>query len=259
MYNYPFGYKLLLGIYLIRALCFSSLQSVGAFLGGYIILYGQVQSWTPQLVTGPLGQTPPNKLTEVLWGIINCIPTLVMGLVMSFSPVFLDYNVSGMTGWLISSIVAFAIIFAINSSIHSYLVVKYAKSDKVAVSVGFYYMSNALGRLMGTIGSGLIFTYVGEYFGEFVGHDGTAGLAACYLAGTLSSAAAAFITTFIDDDEGGLKCGKLICVHDETEDNEDTENEADGGGKANDAEKTEEKKMSQVQESTLSASAISSA
>ena len=178
---------------------------------------------------------------------------------MSFSPVFLDYNVSGMTGWLISSIVAFAIIFAINSSIHSYLVVKYAKSDKVAVSVGFYYMSNALGRLMGTIGSGLIFTYVGEYFGEFVGHDGTAGLAACYLAGTLSSAAAAFITTFIDDDEGGLKCGKLTCVHDQAEDNDDANNEAGGDGEANDAKKTEEKIPSQAQESTLSASAISSA
>ena len=178
---------------------------------------------------------------------------------MSFLPVFLDYNVSGMTGWLISSIVAFAIIFAINSSIHSYLVVKYAKSDKVAVSVGFYYMSNALGRLMGTIGSGLIFTYVGEYFGEFVGHDGTAGLAACYLAGTLSSAAAAFITTFIDDDEGGLKCGKLTCVHDQTEDNDDAENEAGGDGEAADAKKTEDKMQSQAQESTLSASAISSA
>lgn len=46
---------------------------VGAFLGGYIILYGQVQSWTPQLVTGPLDQTPPNKLTEILWGyIVSC-------------------------------------------------------------------------------------------------------------------------------------------------------------------------------------------
>ena len=180
-YNYPLEYYFPLVVCLINLSypqIFSPLKSVGAFLGGYIILYGQVQSWTPQLVTGPLGQTPPNKLTEVLWGIINCIPTLVMGLVMSFSPVFLEYNVSGMIGWLISSIVAFAIIFAINSSIHSYLVVKYAKSDKVAVSVGFYYMSNALGRLMGTIGSGLIFTYVGEYFGEFVGHDGTAGLAA---------------------------------------------------------------------------------
>ena len=48
----------------------------GAILAGYIIVYGQCQSYTPQLVTGPLKQTPPNKLTEVLWGVINCIPTV---------------------------------------------------------------------------------------------------------------------------------------------------------------------------------------
>ena len=54
---------------------------VGAFLGGYIILYGQVQSWTPQLVTGPLNQTPPNKMTEVFWGFFNVYPTLIAAIV----------------------------------------------------------------------------------------------------------------------------------------------------------------------------------
>ena len=185
-----------------------------------------------------------------------------MGFVMSFSPVFLDYNPGGMTGWLITSIVAFAIVFAINSSIHSFLVVKYAKSDKVAVSVGFYYMSNALGRLMGTLGSGFIFTYVGEYFGEYVGHDGTAGLAACYFAGTLSSAAAAFITTFIDDNEGGLKCGNYTCVHAEPEDAEVTEEESGGDGESTTAKEvssTAEKvgDIVRTQESTLSKSTVS--
>ena len=50
-------------------------------------------------------------------------------------------------------------IFAVNSSIHSFLVVKYDKADKVAVSVWFYYMSKALGRLMGMLGSGFLYTY----------------------------------------------------------------------------------------------------
>ena len=184
-----------------------------------------------------------------------------MGFVMSFSPVFLDYNPGGMAGWLITSIIAFAVVFAINSSIHSYLVVKYAKSDKVAVSVGFYYMSNALGRLMGTLGSGFIFTYVGEYFGEYVGHDGTAGLAACYFAGTLSSAAAAFITTFIDDNEGGLKCGNFTCVHAEPDDAEVTEEESGGDEKSTTAKKevssTAVGDIAQTQESTLSKSTVS--
>jgi hypothetical protein len=185
---------------------------VGAFLGGYIILYGQVQSWTPQLVTGPLKQTPPNKLTEILWGFINCIPTLVGWIVMSWGPSFETYNVGAMTGWIIAVIVSFAIIFAINSSIHSYLVVNYASKEKLAVSVGFYYMSNACGRLFGTLGSGILYTYVGDDFGDFAGSDAVAGLAACFLAGTLSSLLAALITFKIDDHDGGLKCGSCCTV-----------------------------------------------
>ena len=99
---------------------------------------------------------------------------------------------------------------SINSSIHSFLVVKYAKADKVAVSVGFYYMSNALGRLLGTLGSGFIYAYAGgdstNIPGYYPGSDGRLGLAACFLAGTLSSLLAAIITIFINDHDSGLKC-----------------------------------------------------
>merc|ERR1719502_1510120 len=102
----------------------------------------------------------------MLWGTINCIPTLVGGFVMTYSPTFMndtaDRDEAGMAGWLIAIIVSFAFIFAINSSVHSFLVVNYAASDKLAVSVGFYYMANAVGRLFGTLGSGFLYTYVGE-------------------------------------------------------------------------------------------------
>lgn len=130
-----------------------------------------------------------------------------------------------MTVWFIVVIVTFAIIFAVNSSIHSYLVVKYAKSDKVAVSVGFYYMSNAVGRLLGTIGSGVLYTYVGENYGEYAGTNGTAGLAACFLAGTLSSVLAAIITMFIDDHDDGIKCGcfTLVPAHENVDTDMDPE------------------------------------
>jgi hypothetical protein len=63
---------------------------VGTFLALYIIVYGQVQSWTPQLVTSPLGQTPPNKRTEIMWGLVNCAPTLVLAVALSKAPAFLD-------------------------------------------------------------------------------------------------------------------------------------------------------------------------
>jgi MFS family permease len=193
---------------------------VGSILGGYIILYGQIQSWTPQLVTGPLNQTPPNKLTEVLWGFINCFPTLVMSFVMMMAPAFVNYDSTKMTIWLLVIIVTFAIIFAINSSIHSFLVVNYASKEKVAVSVGFYYMSNACGRLMGTLGSGLLYSYVGEDLGEFAGTNAVQGLAACFMAGTLSSFIAAVITVKINDHKAGLKCGRFVLVKSDDDDDD---------------------------------------
>lgn len=135
-----------------------------------------------------------------------------MCIAVNFGLDFRNHNLTPMTVWFIVIIVTFAVIFAVNSSIHSYLVVKYAKSDKVAVSVGFYYMSNAVGRLVGTIGSGVLYTYVGDNYGAYAGTDGTAGLAACFLAGTISSLLAAIITHFIDDKEEGLKCGCFSIV-----------------------------------------------
>lgn len=190
--------------------------AVGAFLGGYIILYGQVQSWTPQLVTGPLRQTPPNKMTEVLWGMVNCYPTLFATIVIYSSEAFTNYQANAMLAWTVIIIVSFAVIFAINSSIHSYLVVKYAAADKVAVSVGFYYMSNAVGRLLGTLGSGFLYTYTGgpaeSYQGYYPGTDARLGFASCFLAGTISSVLAAIITVWIKDEDSGLKCGNWTII-----------------------------------------------
>ena len=71
---------------------------------------------------------------------------------------------------LIVGLVVFALIFAINSALHSYLVIAYAEEDKIALSVGFYYMSNAAGRLLGTLISGALFEWAGL---------GPVGLSAC--------------------------------------------------------------------------------
>lgn len=198
---------------------------VGVFLAFYIILYGQVQSWTPQLVSGPLRQSPPNKYSEILWGVVNCLPTGVLAVVMRESTAFADDDVNGKLTWLLVAILSFAVVFAINSSIHSYLVVKYAASDKVAVSVGFYYMANSCGRLFGTVASGYVYTYAGADRGVRAGHDGTTGMFACFVASTISSLLAAWITTGIKDDEQGLMCGPcLTCVEATSEyDDEDTE------------------------------------
>lgn len=184
---------------------------VGVFLAGYIVFYGQVQSWTPQLVTGPLRQSPPNKLTEVLWGSINVIPTVVGAIAFALAPAFLEQDQTSMTVWVVGLLATFAFIFAVNSSIHSYLVVKYAAKDKVAVSVGLYYMSNAIGRLGGTLGSGLLYAHVGDDMGPMAGIDATWGMVTCLAAGSACSALAVLITIFIRDSDSGLACGSLTC------------------------------------------------
>ena len=57
-------------------------------------------------------------------------------------------------------LIAFGVIFAMNSAVHSYLILAYADNDKVAMNVGFYYMANAGGRLVGTVLSGLLYQLV---------------------------------------------------------------------------------------------------
>ena len=69
-------------------------------------------------------------------------------------------------GWnpgavLIVGLILFGVVFAINSALHSYLILAYSDFDKVAMNVGFYYMANAGGRLAGTVLSGLIYQTYG--------------------------------------------------------------------------------------------------
>src|SRR6202035_1586507 len=59
---------------------------------------------------------------------------------------------------LIFGLAVFAVVFAVNSAMHSYLVLAYTDEDSVALNVGFYYMANAAGRLLGTLLSGLVFS-----------------------------------------------------------------------------------------------------
>lgn len=213
-----------------------NLLYTATFLGAYILLYGQIQSWILKHVTNPrrLSVTAsnnnvnvnresnsscsePNKSTEMLWGAINCLPLALMALVLFQSEFFhYDEQYDNQVIWLIAFAVLFAFVFAVNSSIHSYLVVRYAKTDNVAVSMGLYSMSNAIGRSLGTIGSGLLFGFVGEDQGEYAGSNGNIGLAACFLAGMVCSVLAVVITGFIDDTRqssvGALRFGSFVCV-----------------------------------------------
>jgi predicted MFS family arabinose efflux permease len=62
---------------------------------------------------------------------------------------------------MLGGLAVFGVVFALNSSVHSYLVLAYSEADRVSLSVGFYYMANACGRLLGTLLSGVLYQQAG--------------------------------------------------------------------------------------------------
>ncbi len=122
---------------------------VGAFLALWVIGYGAVQAATPRLLRGH----HPGGGTAVRWvaGLALIPAAMAMALQQGLDarPV------------LIGGLALFGAVFAVNSAVHSYLVLAYAERDRVALRVGFYYMANAGGRLLGTVLSGLIYQQQG--------------------------------------------------------------------------------------------------
>ncbi len=123
-------------------------ESVGVFMAVWVIFYGIVQGVAP-VITGIKRGAIPDGRTAALWvGILALIPLgIYLGLNNSFDPQII----------LVSGLLVFGFVFAVNSSVHSYLVLDYAGKDGVSLDVGFYYMANAGGRLTGTIISGLFY------------------------------------------------------------------------------------------------------
>lgn len=139
-------------IFLASALGWSFTQ-VGGFMAVWVIAYGVVQGASPVLlraVTG--GRAPGPGLTAALGLLLAGITALIpLGLGL---------------GWpaavtMLGGLGLFGVVFALNSSVHSYLVLAYSESDRVSLSVGFYYMANACGRLLGTLLSGVLYQQAG--------------------------------------------------------------------------------------------------
>ena len=129
---------------------------VGGFLACWIIGYGIVQSIAPILLRTKTAAAP-NGSAALLWAILLALGTVLLALALNNAEL-MDMSVSTV---LIIGLILFGILFAINSSLHSYLIVSYAKDDGVSLDVGFYYMANAMGRLIGTILSGWIYQSAG--------------------------------------------------------------------------------------------------
>lgn len=117
-----------------------SFNQVGAFMATWVIGYGLIQAIAPRLASGAGGST---------WAALLVAITVALAVVATVDVV--------RSGVVIGGLAVFGFVFAINSSLHSYLIVSLADDDAVAADVGFYYAANAAGRLVGTLGSGLLF------------------------------------------------------------------------------------------------------
>ncbi|HIF9071529.1 TPA: organoarsenical effux MFS transporter ArsJ [Photobacterium damselae] len=121
---------------------------VGGFLALWIIGYGIVQTLAPKVTGKAQGKTPDGRVAMGWAGLLATVTALI-ALLVTFN---LSPQITIALGLMI-----FGAIFAVNSSLHSYLIVSYAKEDGVSLDVGFYYMANAMGRLIGTLLSGWVY------------------------------------------------------------------------------------------------------
>lgn len=125
---------------------------VGGFMASWVIGYGIVQSFAPYFTGKKQGKVPSGQAAFMWAGYLLLIPA-VIALALHF-----DFYIQQS---LIAGLLLFGAVFAINSSLHSYLIVSYAGNDGVSLDVGFYYMANAMGRLIGTVLSGWVYQQYG--------------------------------------------------------------------------------------------------
>jgi MFS family permease len=172
-----------LPVFLASTLGWSFMQ-VGAFVAAWFVGYGMVQAIVPEILRQLGARQGVTGDTARLWAfVLTVIPAaLASALELGARP----------APALMIGLTIFMVIFAINSAVHSYLILAYSEDDEVATNVGFYYMANAGGRLLGTLLSGVIF----EAYG-FVGclfASATLVLAASVLSFNLPSARAIPLT-----------------------------------------------------------------
>lgn len=130
---------------------------VGGFLAAWTIGYGFVQAIAPSLVKRSTDGLSHEVPAARLWSaILATIPVVLAILVLM--------KVNHLTWIVVGGLGLFGFAFAVNSSVHSYLILAYAGSEKAAEDVGFYYAANAAGRFMGTLLSGLLYQWGGLLF-----------------------------------------------------------------------------------------------
>ncbi|KJS40283.1 MAG: MFS transporter permease [Roseovarius sp. BRH_c41] len=126
---------------------------IGSFMAGWIILYGAVQASAPKILRAKSRPEAALIAAARSWALALCaVPAVLTALALM---------AGGAQTWLTVALVAgllvFGAIFAVNSALHSYLILAFTRAERVTMDVGFYYMANAAGRLLGTLLSGLTY------------------------------------------------------------------------------------------------------
>lgn len=139
-----------LPLFLASTMQWEHLQ-VGGFLALWVVGYGVVQSLVP-LLLGRFSVAPDARAAQGVALLLALIPAgIASGLMAELSPEWV----------VVVGLALFGVVFAVNSALHSYLILAYSDHDKVATNVGFYYMANAGGRLTGTLLSGWVYQQQG--------------------------------------------------------------------------------------------------
>ena len=120
-----------------------SFEGVGGFMAAWVIGYGFVQAAAPKLLSNMRSEISAARI----WSFLLAMVTIGIATAVSM-------NVAPETA-IIVGLIVFGMVFAVNSSLHSFLILAYTKRSDVAMDVGFYYSANAAGRLIGTLVSGL--------------------------------------------------------------------------------------------------------
>lgn len=130
---------------------------VGGFMALWIIAYGAVQAAAPRILGGKDQTEGTITHKAVSWaGALVPIPfALALAAVLSDGPT------PWLTAFLVAGLLLFGFVFAVNSSVHSYLILAFGQAERITRDVGFYYMANAAGRLLGTLLSGLSYQFGG--------------------------------------------------------------------------------------------------
>ena len=127
--------------------------AIGSFMAVWTILYGFVQAWAPRILKAKTRSERELLGQARVWAAMLVVIPVVLAVA-----VFLSGGAShGLTVAIVLGLLLFGAVFAVNSSLHSYLILSLADARRVTLDVGFYYMANAAGRLTGTVLSGLTY------------------------------------------------------------------------------------------------------